>query len=98
MDEIRIGIAGLGHRALNWIRLLQKIPGYRITAVYDWIEALQERALEEIAYHDDVRVFNDYEDFLAFNEMDEVGLSRISKWASSIGSRRYPTIQKPSRG
>lgn len=35
MDEIRIGIAGLGHRSLNWISLLQKVPGYRITAVYD---------------------------------------------------------------
>ena len=27
MDDVRIGIAGLGHRALNWIRLLQEIPG-----------------------------------------------------------------------
>ena len=41
MDDVRIGIAGLGHRALNWIRLLQAIPGYRITAIYDWIEPLQ---------------------------------------------------------
>ena len=30
MDEIRIGIAGLGNRGLHWIRLLQNIPGYRI--------------------------------------------------------------------
>ena len=45
MDEIRIGVAGLGNRASAWFRLLQSVPGYRITAVYDWIEPLQERAL-----------------------------------------------------
>ena len=55
MDEIRIGVAGLGHRGLHWIRLLQSVPGYRITAIYDWIGPLQERALSEIAYRDDVK-------------------------------------------
>ena len=42
MDEIRIEIAGLGHSGLHWIRLLQKVPGYRITAIYDWVEPVQE--------------------------------------------------------
>ena len=74
MDEIRIGVAGLGHRGLHWIRLLQKVPGYRITAIYDWIEPLQERALAEIAYREDVRVFGNYYDFLAYEGMDAVGL------------------------
>ncbi len=74
MDEVRIGIAGLGRRALGWIRLLQKIPGYRITAVYDWIEPLQERALAEIPYRSEVKVFSKYEDFLAYSGMDAVGL------------------------
>ena len=74
MDEIRIGVAGLGHRGLHWIRLLQKVPGYRITAIYDWIEPLQERALAEIASRDDVKVFGNYYDFLAYEGMDAVGL------------------------
>ena len=74
MDEIRIGIAGLGSRGLHWIRLLQRIPGFRITAVYDWIEPLQERALAEISYRDDVAAFADWEDFLAYSHMDAVGL------------------------
>ena len=74
MDEIRIGVAGLGHRGLHWIRLLQKVPGYRITAIYDWIEPLRERALAEIAYREDVRVFGNYYDFLAYEGMDAVGL------------------------
>ncbi len=74
MDEIRIGVAGLGGRGLGWINLLQKMPGYRITAIYDWIEALHERALSRIAYGKDVKVFSRYEDFLAYEEMDAVAL------------------------
>jgi len=79
MNEIRIGIAGLGHRALHWIRLLQRIPGYRITAIYDWIEPLHGRALVETTYADDVRAFSDYDDFLTCEEMDAVGLCARQK-------------------
>lgn len=74
MNEIRIGIAGLGHRALHWIKLLQQIPGYRITAIYDWIEPLHERALSAISYRGDVKTFVDYEEFLGYDGMDAVGL------------------------
>ena len=74
MDEIRIGIAGLGRRSQHWIRTLLKIPGYRITALYDWIEPLHERALSLIDYRNDVAVFSDYEEFLSYEGMDAVGL------------------------
>ena len=36
---------------------LLKIPGYRITALYDWIEPLHDRALSLIEYRNDVRGF-----------------------------------------
>ncbi len=87
MDEIRMGIAGLGHRGLHWIRLLQKVPGYRITAVYDWIEPLQERALGEIVYRDDVKVFGHYQDFLAFDGMDAVGLCVRQKEVGAMAAQ-----------
>ena len=74
MDEIRIGIAGLGGRSRRWISTLLKMPGYRITALYDWIEPLHERALSLIEYRNDVVVFSDYEDFLSYRDMDAVGL------------------------
>ncbi len=74
MDEIRLGIAGLGGRSRRWISTLLKMPGYRITALYDWIEPLHERALSLIEYRDDVVVFSDYEDFLSYENMDAVGL------------------------
>ncbi len=73
-DEVRIGIAGLGKRGLHWIRLLQRVPGYRITAIYDWIEPLHGDALSEIAYREDVKRFCRYEDLLAYDGIDAVGL------------------------
>ena len=45
MDDIRIGLAGLGHRGLHWLRMLQSMPGYRVTAICDPIVALHETAL-----------------------------------------------------
>ncbi len=75
MDEIRIGIVGLGPRAQwAWIPQLQAIPGFRITAVCDWIEPLHEKALALIPYRDDVRTFTDYAELLAWDGIDAVAL------------------------
>lgn len=75
MDEIRIGIAGLGHRAAGaWIPQIASIPGFRITALCDWIEPLHERALARIPYRADVRCFSRYEELLAWDGIDAVGL------------------------
>jgi predicted dehydrogenase len=74
VNEIRIGIAGLGRRAHNWISLLQRIPGYRITAVYDWIEALHAPALARMTVPGGVQAFARYDDFLACREMDAVAI------------------------
>lgn len=74
MDEIRIGIAGLGSRAMNcWILQLAKLPCYRITAIYDWIEPLHEAAISLIG-HNDIKRFTNYEEFLAYSGMDAVAL------------------------
>ena len=48
MDPIKIGLAGLGHRGLHWLRHLQNIEGYRVTALCDPIVALHERALDAL--------------------------------------------------
>lgn len=74
MDEIRIGVAGLGGRGVGWIRNLQRIPGFRITAICDVIEQRHARALEAIEYRDDVKAFTDWPDFLAYEGMEAVGL------------------------
>ena len=46
MDEIRIGVAGLGHRGVYWVNQLARTPGYRVTALYDYFTALHEPALD----------------------------------------------------
>ena len=48
MDEIRIGIFGVGHRGLGWLRLMDRLDGYRIVAVGDIFEPLNERALAQL--------------------------------------------------
>jgi predicted dehydrogenase len=89
MDEIRIGIAGLGGRSQRWISTLLKMSGYRITALYDWIEPLHERALSLIEYRNDVVVFSDYEDFLSCGDMDAVGLVVRRKDQGAMAGRLW---------
>lgn len=75
MNEIRMGIAGLGGRALGWVNLnLLRIPGYRITAIYDFIPERHAPMLALIPYRQDVKCFTDWREFLAYQGMDAVGL------------------------
>ncbi len=75
MDEIRIGVAGLGGRGLSWMRLLQRVPGYRIVALCDPITAIHERALATVEHSDGVAAYADYEDFLADSNVEAVALT-----------------------
>ena len=74
MDEIRIGLYGLGHRGLAWLRLVQSIKGYRITAVGDMFPALHEPALSELDKRDGVAVYSVYEDILDDDNVDAIAL------------------------
>lgn len=76
MKEIRIAIVGLGSRGtLNWIPQIQKIDGFRITAICDPIEALHEKALAQIKERADIKAYHRYEDVLADPDIDAVGLT-----------------------
>ena len=74
MDDIRIGVAGLGHRAIGWLHHLQQIDGYRVTAVCDPITALHERALAALEHRNAVSAYNRYDDLLADARVDAVAL------------------------
>jgi predicted dehydrogenase len=74
MDDIHIGLAGLGHRGVWWLQLLQKVPGYHLTAVCDPIVALHERALAAVEKRSEVAAYASYEDFLADPNVDAVAL------------------------
>ena len=46
MGELRLGVAGLSGRGLHWIRLVQKLEGYRITALCDLRQEALDAGLE----------------------------------------------------
>jgi len=76
MDEIRIAIVGIGGRALGeWIPHMVSRPGYRIVAVCDWIEPLMDKALALIPYRAEVRKIAAYEDVLACDDINAIGLT-----------------------
>ena len=74
MEEIRIGIAGLGKRGLHWARVLQDMWGYRITALCEPIAPLLDQAAAMLAKPQDIRTYKCYEDLLGDRQVDAVGL------------------------
>ena len=74
MDDIKIGLAGLGHRGLHWLRLLQRIEGYRVTALFAPIAALHEPALATLEDGSGVNLYASYEDMLDDRGVDAVAL------------------------
>ena len=74
MDSIRIGLVGLGHRGLAWLRHLRQIDGYQVTALCDPIVALHEAGLSALEDRK-VKTYARYEDLLADKEVDAVAVT-----------------------
>jgi predicted dehydrogenase len=75
MDDIRVAVVGLGDRAIHtWIPLLQKVGGYRITALCDPIAAQHKRALAHLESADGVNVVSTYEEVLDDPNVDAIAL------------------------
>src|ERR1051325_1728358 len=75
MNEIRIGLAGLGARGLYTLLLLQHIKGFRVIALCDSVAALHARGMEALHDRDGVHLYTGDEKFLAGPEMDAVMLT-----------------------
>lgn len=87
MDEIRIGLVGLGHRGLHWLRLLQRIRGYRVTAICDQFVALHEPALATLDRNAGVAVYSEYEELLADQNVDAVAIVVRSKNQGALAAQ-----------
>jgi predicted dehydrogenase len=74
MNDIRLAIVGLGTRAHMWLSLLQKMRGYRITAICDPFAANRDRFLKALASPQGVQVYDRYEQVLADAQVDAVAL------------------------
>jgi len=76
VDEIRVALVGLGGRGVfGWLPLLQRINGYRVTAICHPIQALHERALSRLAEPEEVKVYGNYEEVLADRNVDAIALT-----------------------
>jgi len=75
MDEIRVGLVGLGHRGLWWLQSINRMRGYRIVAICDAIQPLHEPALARLEHRKDVAAYRRYEDLLADKRVDAVALT-----------------------
>ena len=73
MDSIRVGLVGLGNRGVHWLRSIERLEGYRVTAICDPIEPLHERA-RAAAQNREVATYSRYEDLLADDSVDAVAL------------------------
>jgi predicted dehydrogenase len=87
MNEIRIGLAGLGFRGLWWLQLLQKIPGYRVVALCDRIAALHEKGLAALRNRRGVKLYTDYGKFLADKNVDAVALTVRCREQGALAAR-----------
>jgi predicted dehydrogenase len=75
MDEIRIAVVGLGGRGLGWMSLLQRVGGYRITAICDPVVHTHEAAMARVEHSDQVKRFERYEEVLASDDVDAIALT-----------------------
>ncbi len=88
MDELRMAVVGLGSRGTGaWFNLLQQVPGYRITAIYDPIVALNERAVARLQHPQEVTVHRSYEGVLADPNVDAVALTVRCKEQGALAAQ-----------
>ena len=73
MEDIRIGLVGMGNRGLNWIDSFRRVKGCRVVALCDKYAALLDRG-KTFAEDADMRTFEDYEEMLAQASLDAVGI------------------------
>ena len=87
MDEIRIGLTGLGARGRHWLKTLDSFNGYRVTAICDPIEELHEISLAVLKDPESVKVYARYEDFLADSNVDAVALTVRCKEQGALAAQ-----------
>jgi predicted dehydrogenase len=74
MDDIRIAVVGLGTRSLKWLSLLERLAGFRVTAICDPYPDNRARFLKAMARPDGVRAYERYDEVLTDANVDAVAL------------------------
>ena len=88
MQEIRVAVVGLGTRALRgWIPIMQKLRGYRITALCEEIPALQTRAFVQRPELQGIKMYGHYDDVLADPNVDAIALTVRSRLQGAMAAQ-----------
>ena len=73
MQDLRIGIVGMGPRGRGWVNTFKRIKGAKVVALCEKIGPLLEQGLE-IAADSDVRGYRDFEKMLREAGLDAVAI------------------------
>jgi predicted dehydrogenase len=72
LDEIRMGLVGMGPRGRSWIRVLKLVAGVKLVALCERIGPLLERARAEAG--DALQTYRDFGEMLEKTRLDAVGV------------------------
>ena len=76
MKEMRVAVVGLVKRGVQaWLPAIERLQGFRITAICDPIEALHDWAREPLTAAAEVKAYLHYEEVLADDNVDAVILT-----------------------
>jgi len=73
MDQIRVGIVGMGSRGRSWIRTFKGVKDARVVAICERIEPLLEGARAASA-DPDIEIYTDFDEMLEKAPLDAVGI------------------------
>jgi len=73
MDDIRVGIVGMGSRGLSWLRTFEDVRGARVVAICDRIGPLLERATRKSG-DPGIDTYTDFDRMIDDASLDAVGV------------------------
>ena len=96
MDQVRIGLIGVGGMGSAHVNNINSLSNCRLTAVCDW----KEERLKNSNIKDDVRKFTDDDDFFAYGEFDAVMIAvphyqHVELAIRAMEAGKHVLVEKP---
>jgi predicted dehydrogenase len=96
MDQVRIGLIGVGGMGSAHVNNINSLSNCRLTAVCDW----KEERLKNSNIKDDVRKFTDDDEFFAYGEFDAVMIAvphyqHVELAIRAMEAGKHVLVEKP---